>query len=54
MEDERILDLFFERSEQAIGELDKKYDEPETVAFVNGVLGGFVRGEKPEALGAAE
>lgn len=35
-------------------ELDKKYDEPETVAFVNGVLGGFVRGEKPEALGAAE
>ena len=29
-------------------ELDKKYDEPDTVAFVNGVLGGFVRGEKPE------
>ena len=26
-------------------ELDKKYDGPETVAFVNGVLGGFVRGE---------
>ena len=26
-------------------ELDKKYDEPDTVAFVNGVLGGFVRGE---------
>ena len=26
-------------------ELDKLYDEPETVAFVNGVLGGFVRGE---------
>lgn len=26
-------------------ELDKGYDEPETVAFVNGVLGGFVRGE---------
>lgn len=25
MEDERILDLLFERSEQAIGELDKKY-----------------------------
>ena len=28
-------------------ELDKKYDEPDTVAFVNGVLGGFVRGERP-------
>lgn len=26
-------------------ELDKKYDEPDTVAFVNGVLGGFMRGE---------
>lgn len=26
-------------------EIDKHYDEPETVAFVNGVLGGFVRGE---------
>ena len=25
-------------------ELDKKYDEPDTVAFVNGVLGSFVRG----------
>ena len=31
-------------------ELDKGYDEPDTVAFVNGVLGGFMRGEK----GAAE
>ena len=30
-------------------ELDKNYDEPETVAFVNGVLGGFMRGETPEA-----
>ena len=29
-------------------ELDKSYDEPETVAFVNGVLGGFMRGEFPE------
>ena len=28
-------------------ELDKKYDEPETVAFVNGVLGGFMRAEMP-------
>lgn len=26
-------------------ELDKGYDDPETVAFVNGVLGGFMRGE---------
>ena len=26
-------------------ELDKKYDDPETVAFVNGVLGGFMRAE---------
>lgn len=27
-------------------ELAKKYEEPETVRFVNGVLGGFIRGEK--------
>lgn len=26
-------------------ELAKNYDEPDTVAFVNGVLGGIVRGE---------
>lgn len=26
-------------------ELDKNYDTPDTVAFVNGVLGGIVRGE---------
>ncbi len=26
-------------------ELDKYYDEPETVSFVNGVLGSFVRAE---------
>ena len=30
-------------------ELDKNYDEPDTVAFVNGVLGGFMRGEFPGA-----
>ena len=30
-------------------ELDKNYDEPDTVAFVNGVLGGFMRGEFPQA-----
>ncbi len=27
-------------------ELAKGYDDPDTVAFVNGVLGGFMRGEK--------
>ena len=27
-------------------EMAKKYEEQETVRFVNGVLGGFVRGEK--------
>ena len=30
-------------------ELDKNYDEPDTVAFVNGVLGGFMRGEFPDS-----
>ena len=30
-------------------ELDKNYDEPDTVSFVNGVLGGFMRGEFPSA-----
>ena len=30
-------------------ELDKNYDDPDTVAFVNGVLGGFMRGEFPAA-----
>ena len=29
-------------------ELDKSYDDPDTVSFVNGVLGGFMRGEFPE------
>lgn len=29
-------------------ELDKGYDDAETVAFVNGVLGGFMRGEMPQ------
>ena len=31
-------------------EIEKKYDEPDTVAFVNGVLGGFMRGEFGEAI----
>ena len=41
-------------------ELDKGYDEPDVVSFVNGVLGGFMRGEFGEAIddaadaGAAE
>lgn len=30
-------------------ELAKGYDEAETVSFLNGILGGFVRGEKPAA-----
>lgn len=30
-------------------ELDKNYEEPETVAFINGVLGGFMRGERAAA-----
>lgn len=30
-------------------ELDKGYDDPDTVAFVNGVLGGFMRGEVEKA-----
>lgn len=30
-------------------ELAKGYDEAETVSFVNGVLGGFIRGELSEA-----
>lgn len=35
-------------------ELDKGYDEPDTVAFVNGVLGGFMRGEFGQAAPARE
>ena len=30
-------------------ELAKNYEEPETVAFINGVLGGFMRGERAAA-----
>ncbi len=29
-------------------ELAKEYDTPETVSFINGVLGSFVRGERPQ------
>ena len=35
-------------------ELDKGYDEPDTVAFVNGVLGGFMRGEFGQTVSAQE
>lgn len=35
-------------------ELDKGYDEPDTVAFVNGVLGGFMRGEFGQTTPARE
>ena len=44
--------LYMEDVPNAINEaveLDKQYDEPETVSFVNGVLGGFMRGEFPNA-----
>lgn len=34
-------------------ELAKGYDEPETVAFVNGVLGGFMRGELGTEIAAS-
>ena len=30
-------------------ELAKSYDEPETVSFVNGILGSFIRGELEKA-----
>ena len=32
-------------------ELAKGYDEPETVSFINGILGGIMRGEFSEAEG---
>ena len=35
-------------------ELDKKYDSPDTVSFVNGVLGSFARGEAAAAAPAEE
>lgn len=35
-------------------ELSKAYDEPDTVSFINGVLGGFMRGEFPEKTEAPE
>lgn len=35
-------------------ELAKRYEEPDTVIFINGVLGGFMRGEKGESVPDAE
>lgn len=35
-------------------ELAKGYDEPDTVAFINGVLGGFMRGEMSDTADYAE
>ncbi len=35
-------------------EIAKRYEEPETVRFINGVLGGFRRGEKPDAAEKTE
>ena len=32
-------------SSVAAAELAKKYDEPETVPFINGILGSFLKGE---------
>ena len=29
-------------------ELAKSYDEPETVSFINGILGGFMRSREPD------
>ena len=28
-------------------EMAKKYDEPETVSFINGILGSFMRDREP-------
>ena len=35
-------------------ELAKSFEEPETVSFINGVLGGFMRGEAGQDEAAAE
>ncbi len=35
-------------------ELDKNYDEPDTVAFVNGILGSFVRAEQDKTADETE
>ena len=35
-------------------ELAKKYEDAETVSFINGVLGGFIRAVKPDEAAAIE
>lgn len=35
-------------------ELAKSYDEPETVSFINGILGSFMRGRTPDAESVQE
>ena len=35
-------------------ELAKRYEEPETAAFINGILGSFIRDKLPEAAPVAE
>ena len=35
---------YLKKSKEAV-ELAKKYEEPEVVPFVNGILGAFVKGE---------
>ena len=35
-------------------ELAKGYDEPETVSFINGILGGIMRGEFSETEGTQD
>ena len=42
MDDKHIVYLFNERSEQAIGELAKKYGADASSGFINGVLAKLV------------
>ena len=35
-------------------ELAKKYEEPETAAFINGILGSFIRDHQPESADKAD
>lgn len=35
-------------------ELAKRYEEPETAAFINGILGSFIRDKLPEAAQSAD
>ena len=42
---EFVLSLRYEDLPPEAVELAKGYDEPETVAFINGILGSFMREE---------